>query len=72
LIWDLFNCTSGMAMGREIMDRHMMIIEKAFELLGFHADLSVKDQYVVVMMGYQRLWAGRAVKRNTLVSMQKA
>ena len=49
LIWDLFNCTSGLTMGREIMDRHMMIIEKAFELFGFHADLSVKDQDVVVI-----------------------
>jgi hypothetical protein len=36
-------------MGREIMDRHMMIIEKAFDLLGFHVDLSVKDQDVVVI-----------------------
>jgi len=49
LIWDLFNCTSGLTMGREIMDRHMMIIEKAFDLLGFHVDLSVKDQDVVVI-----------------------
>jgi hypothetical protein len=49
LIWDLFNSTSGLTTGRQIMDRHMMIIEKAFELLGFHADLSVKDQDVVVI-----------------------
>ena len=55
LIWDLFNCTSGMAMGREIMDRHMMIIEKAFELLGFHADLSVKDQNIVVIEGISKI-----------------
>jgi hypothetical protein len=44
LIWDLFNFTSGLTTGRQIMDRHMMIVEKSFELLGFHADLSVKDQ----------------------------
>ena len=49
LIWDLFNFTSGLTAGRQIMDRHIMIIEKAFELLGFHADLSVRDQYVVVI-----------------------
>ena len=49
LIWDLFNCSSGLAMGKQIMDRHMMIIEKAFDLLGFHVDLSVKDQDVVVI-----------------------
>jgi hypothetical protein len=42
-------------MGRQIMDRHMMIIEKAFELLGFHADLSVKDQYVVVIDGISKI-----------------
>ena len=55
LIWDLFNCTSGLTMGRQIMDRHMMIIEKAFELLGFHADLSVKDQCVVVIDGILKI-----------------
>ena len=55
LIWDLFNCTSGLTMGREIMDRHMMIIEKAFEMLGFHADLSVKDQCVVVIDGIEKI-----------------
>ena len=49
LIWDLFNCTSGLTMGKQIMDRHMMIIEKAFERLGFHTDLSIKDQCVVVI-----------------------
>ena len=54
LIWDLFNCTSGLAMGKQIMDRHMMIIEKAFELLGFHADLSIKDQDVVVVDGISK------------------
>jgi len=68
LIWDLFNCTSGLTVGRQIMDRHMMILEKAFELLGFHADLSIKDQYVVVIDGYQRLWSLRALKRNPSVS----
>ena len=48
LIWNLFNFASGLTMGRQIMDRHMMIIEKAFEMLGFHADLAVKDPCVVV------------------------
>ena len=55
LIWDLFNFTSGLAIGRQIMDRHMMIIEKAFELLGFHADLSVKDQHIVVIDGISKM-----------------
>jgi len=49
VIWDLFNFTSDLTAGGQIMDRHLMIIEKAFELLGFHADLSVKDQQVVVI-----------------------
>jgi hypothetical protein len=55
LIWDLFNFTSGLTTDRQVMDRHMMIIEKAFELLGFHADLSVKDQYVVVIDGISKI-----------------
>ena len=55
LIWDLFNFTSSLTTGRQIMDRHMMIIEKAFELLGFHADLSVRDQYVVVIDGISKI-----------------
>jgi hypothetical protein len=48
LIWNLFNYTSGPTMGKQIMDWHMMIIKKAFEMFGFHADLSVKDQCVVI------------------------
>ena len=32
-----------------------MIIEKAFELFGFHADLSVKDQYIVVVDGISEI-----------------
>jgi hypothetical protein len=55
LIWNLFNCISGTTMGRQIMDRHMMIIEKAFEMLGFHADLSVKDQCAVVIDGISKI-----------------
>ena len=55
LIWDLFNFTSGLTKGEQIMDLHMMIIEKAFELFGFHADLSVKDQYVVVVDGFSKI-----------------
>ena len=55
LIWDLFNFTSGLTVGNQIMDRHMIIIEKAFELLGFHADLSVRDQYIVVIDGISKL-----------------
>jgi hypothetical protein len=54
LIWDLFNFTTGLTAGRQ-MDRHMMIIEKAFELFGFHADLSVKDQRLVVVEGISRI-----------------
>jgi hypothetical protein len=55
LIWDLFNFTSGLTTDRQVMDRHMMIIEKAFELLGFHADLSVRDQHVVVIDGISKI-----------------
>ena len=55
LIWDLFNFTSGLTVGSQIMDRHMMIIEKAFELFGFHADLSVTDQNVVVVDGISKI-----------------
>ena len=62
LIWELFNCTSGLTTGRQIMDRHMMIIEKAFELLGFHADLSVKDQYVVVIDGISKIMVRESSK----------
>ena len=55
LIWDLFNFTSGLTTGSQITDRHIMIIEKAFELLGFHADISVKDQSVVVVDGISKI-----------------
>jgi hypothetical protein len=55
LIWDLFNFTSGLTTDRQVTDRHMMIIEKAFELLGFHADLSVRDQHVVVIDGISKI-----------------
>jgi len=57
LIWDLFNFTSGLTLtiGRQIMDRHMMIIEKSFELFGFHADLSIKDQDIVVIDGISKI-----------------
>jgi hypothetical protein len=55
LIWDLFNFTSGMTTGGQIMDRHLMIIEKSFELLGFHADLSVKDKNIVVIDGITKI-----------------
>jgi hypothetical protein len=55
LIWELFNFTSGLTTGRRIMDRHMMMIEKAFDLLGFHADLSIKDQHIVVIDGISKI-----------------
>jgi hypothetical protein len=55
LIWDLFNFTSGLTIGSQIMDRHMMIIEKAFELFGFHADLSITDQKVVLVDGISKI-----------------
>ncbi len=55
LIWNLFNFTSGLTIGGQIMDHHMMIIEKAFELFGFHADLSITDQNVVVVDGISRI-----------------
>ena len=55
LIWDLFNFTSGLTISRQIMDRHIMIIDKAFELLGFHADLSVKDPHIVVIDGISKI-----------------
>jgi hypothetical protein len=55
LIWDLFNFTSGLTTGRRRMDRHIMMIEKAFDLLGFRADLSVKDQHIVVIDGISKI-----------------
>jgi hypothetical protein len=55
LIWDLFNFTSGLTTGGQLVDRHLMIIEKSFELLGFRADLSVKDQNIVVIDGISKL-----------------
>jgi hypothetical protein len=56
MIWDLFNFTSGLAAGKQIMDRHMLIIEKSFELLGFHADLSVRNnQNIVVVDGISKI-----------------
>ncbi len=55
LIWDLFNFTSGLTTRGQLMDRHLMMIEKAFELLGFHADLSVKDQNIVVIDGISKI-----------------
>jgi hypothetical protein len=55
LIWDLFNFTSGRTIGKQIMDRHMLIIEQSFKLLGFHADLSVKDQNIVVVDGISKI-----------------
>jgi hypothetical protein len=55
LIWDLFNFTSGRPAGEQIMDRHILIIEKAFDLLGFHVDLSVMDQDIVVIDGISKI-----------------
>jgi hypothetical protein len=56
LIWDLFNFTSGLTTpGTQIMDQHLLIIEKAFELFGFHADISVKDQYIVTVEGISKI-----------------
>ena len=55
LIWDLFNFTADLTIGSQIMDRHMMIIEKAFELFGFHADFSVNDQNIVVIGGISKI-----------------
>lgn len=55
LIWDLFDFTSGLTAERQIMDRHMMIVKKSFELLGFDADLSVKNQNIVVIDGISKI-----------------
>lgn len=52
LIWDLFSFTSGLSTTeRQLVDRHMMIIARAFELFGFQADLSVKNRHSVVIDG---------------------
>ncbi len=66
LIWDLFNFTSGLTTGRQVIDRHMMIIAKAFELLGFHADLSAKDQYIVVVDGISKITVQESDKTKYL------
>jgi hypothetical protein len=55
MIWDLFNFTSGLTAGVQIMDRHMMMIEKAFDLLGYHVDLSVKDRDIISVDGISKI-----------------
>jgi hypothetical protein len=60
LIWDLFNSTSALTTGRHIVDQHMMILEKAFELLGFRADISVKENNIVVIDGISKTMARKA------------
>lgn len=62
MIWDLFNFTSGLTARGQIMDRHMMMIEKAFDLLGYHVDLSVKDQDIVVIDGISKITDREAEK----------
>lgn len=49
LIWELFDFTSGLSTGGQIMDQHVTMLEKSFNLLGYQADLSVKDRNVVVI-----------------------
>ena len=64
LIWDLFNFTAGLTIGSRIMDHHMMVLEKAFELFGFHADLSVNDQNIVVIDGISKITEREIGKTN--------
>jgi hypothetical protein len=61
-IWDLFNFTSGLTVGRQIIDWHLMVIEKACELLGFPADLSFQDPGVVVLDGISKIMLGEKGK----------
>jgi hypothetical protein len=48
-IWELFNFTSGLETGTQTIDQHLMIIDKAIELLGFDADIYATDQYDIVI-----------------------
>jgi len=71
LIWELFNFTSGLTAGRDIMDRHMLIIEKSFELLGYRADLSVKDdRNIVVIDGIAKI-ADKGTGKTKLVGFNE-
>jgi hypothetical protein len=69
-IWELFNFMSGLTIGGQIMDRHMMIIEKAFHLLGFRADLSVKDHHVVFIDGFSKI-AEREIGKTKYVGFDE-
>jgi hypothetical protein len=48
MIWELFDFTSNMPRQGEIVDRHLMMLGKAFDLFGSHADLMVADRFVDV------------------------
>ncbi|EKD22001.1 MAG: hypothetical protein ACD_87C00216G0003 [uncultured bacterium] len=72
LIWDLFSFTSGLtATERQLVDRHMMIIERAFKLFGFHVDLSVKNRHSVVIDGITEAAVRRRGKTKCIGFDQK-
>ena len=72
LIWDLFNFTSGLtATERQLVDRHMIIIARAFELFGFRADLSVKNRQSVVIDGIAEAAARKRGKTKYIGFDQK-
>jgi hypothetical protein len=51
IIWDLFDFTSNMPRQGKIVDRHLMILVKAFDLFGSQVDLLVRDRFVAVPEG---------------------
>jgi hypothetical protein len=56
-VWDLYNFASALGATRTI-DRHLMIIARAFELLGFRADIRVTDEHDIVIDRISELPSG--------------
>ena len=48
VVWDLFNFASPLGPVRTI-DRHLLIIAKAFELLGFKADILATSKHDIII-----------------------
>ena len=56
-VWDLFNFASPLGPARTI-DRHLLIIAKAFELLGFKADVLATAKHDIIINRISELIAG--------------
>lgn len=55
MIWDLSNFLSCLGPRRDISDLHGMMIEKSFELLGFQADLSIREGVLLAVNRYPKI-----------------